>query len=106
MLDAAKQLEEYAEGKGQPDFADGTIARLATERLFEILGMAAMRVSPELRAAHPEIPWQQIVGLRNVIAHQYDDIIFDRLWEALTEHVPELIQLLEPLIPSPPEMAD
>lgn len=82
------------------------MARLATERLFEILGMATMRLSQEFRAAHPEIAWQAIVGLRNVIAHQYDDIIFDRLWEALTADVPELIRQLEPLIPTPPEQPD
>lgn len=77
--------------------------RLALERMFEILGVAAMHVSDEFRTAHPEIPWRRIVGLRNVIAHQYDDIIFDRMWEALTQDIPELIQLLEPVIPPLPE---
>jgi uncharacterized protein with HEPN domain len=103
MLDAARQLQAFAEGREQAYFAEGTVPRLAAERLFEILGMAAMRVSSEFRAAHSEIPLQSIIGLRNVIAHQYDDIIFDRLWEALTVDVPELIRLLEPLIPAPPE---
>ncbi len=103
MLDAARQLQIFGEGKNQADFTEGAVPRLAMERMFEILGVAAMRVSAEFRAAHPEVPWQRIVGLRNVIAHEYDDIIFDRLWEVLIEDVPELIQALEPLIPPPPE---
>ncbi len=103
MLDVARQLWAFGEGKNQADFTEGSMPRLAVERMFEILGVAAMRVSAELRLAHPEIPWQRIVGLRNVIAHEYDDIIFDRLWEVLIDDVPELIQALEPLIPPLPE---
>ena len=60
-------------------------------------------MSAEFRSAHPEIPWQRIVGLRNVIAHEYGDIIFDRIWDVLTQDVPELIRLLEPLMPPLPE---
>jgi len=103
MLETARRLQRFAERNDQQDFGEGTMPRLALERLFEILGVAAMRVSEEVRAAHPAIPWQRIVGLRNVIAHEYDEIIFDRLWEVLTQDVPQLIRLLEPLIPPPPE---
>ncbi len=101
----ARQLRAYGEGKNEADFSEGTVPRLAMERMFEILGVAAMRVSAEFRSAHPGIPWPRIVGLRNVIAHEYDDIIFDRLWEVLTEDVPALIQALGPLVPPPPEEA-
>ena len=75
MLDTARRLQRYVD-KDQQDFGEGTVPRLALERLFEILGVAAMRVSEQFRLAHPDIPWQQVIGLRNVIAHEYDDIIF------------------------------
>lgn len=102
MLKTAKELQQYAKGREQSDFAEGTAARLAIERLLEIVGIATMRLSQEFRTAHPEIEWTEIVAMRNVIAHQYD-LIFDRLWEAMTVDIPELIRLLEPLVPPPPE---
>lgn len=103
MLDAARRLQGYASGKSQHDVEGDSLLRAAVERVLEIVGVAASRVSDEFRDAHPTIPWRRIIALRNVIAHQYDDIVFDRIWAVVTRDVPELIQLLEPLMPAPPE---
>ena len=77
--------------------------RLAVEWEVEIIGEAASKLSREFRDAHPEIPWQRIIAQRNVIAHEYGDILIDRIWRVATERIPELIQLLEPLIPQSPD---
>jgi uncharacterized protein with HEPN domain len=103
IVKTARQLQQWALESDPSDFEEGRVARLAVERLLEILGIATMRLSQEFREAHPEIEWREIVAMRNVIAHQYDDIIFERLWDAMTVDVPELIRLLEPLLPPPPE---
>jgi len=47
----------------------------------------------------PEIPWQQIIGLRNILAHEYGEIKVDRIYNAATVSVPELLKLLDKLIP-------
>ncbi len=52
-----------------------------------------------LRATHPEIPWQQIIGQRNVLAHEYGEIRHERIWLVVRHHIPELIRSLEPLLP-------
>jgi uncharacterized protein with HEPN domain len=102
MLDMARQIQTFGANKSEADFAEGSMERAALERMFEILGIATMRVSEAFRAEHPEVPWRRIVGLRNVIAHQYDDVLFDRVWRTLVDDIPELIELLEPLIPPLP----
>jgi len=47
----------------------------------------------------PEIPWQQIIGLRNILAHEYGEIKVERIYTAATVNVPELLKLLDKLIP-------
>jgi uncharacterized protein with HEPN domain len=70
MLDAARTVEQLSSGL---DFAHYSIDRrtqLAVERSLEIIGEAAGRVSTSFRNAHPEIPWRQIIGQRNVLIHE------------------------------------
>lgn len=69
-------------------------------RLIQILGEAARKVSPEFRQAHPEIPWQGIIGMRNRMVHEYFRIIPAKVWEVIQDEIPVLIPLLEPLVPS------
>jgi uncharacterized protein with HEPN domain len=75
---------------------------LAVERALEIVGEAARRVSETYRQAHPEIPWQSIIAQRNVLAHEYGEIKHELIWKVATIRIPELIPLLEKLIPSIP----
>jgi uncharacterized protein with HEPN domain len=74
------------------------------ERKLEVLGEAARRVSSGFRDEHPEIPWQQLVGLRNVISHEYHRVNYERIYGITREQALELIALLEPLIPPLPPL--
>jgi len=79
--------------------------RMATERRLEIIGEAARNISLAFRLAHPEIPWSQIIGLRNVLAHEYGDIRHEVVFRIVTNRIPALIAALEPLVPPPPEIS-
>jgi len=68
-----------------------------------VIGEAAKNVSSTLRGAHPEIPWSSIIAQRNILAHEYGEILVERIWRVASERIPELIKLLDPLIPEPPE---
>jgi len=103
IVAAGRDIEGFLRGKKYSDFQSTKLLRLGIEREIEIIGEAARRVSAEFQAEHPEIPWAQIVGQRNVIAHEYGDLKVERLWSVATEYVPKLVTLLEPLIPPPPE---
>lgn len=72
------------------------------ERQIEIIGEAARHVSKPFRDAHPEIVWKGITGQRHVLAHEYGEILDERVWRVATVHVPTLIEQLRPLIPPPP----
>jgi len=104
MLTYAKGVGRTASRTFENYMADDD-RRLATERRLEIIGEAARNVSRSFQEGHPEIPWRQIVALRNVLAHEYGEIRQERIFRIVTEHVPALIKILEPLVPPlPPEV--
>ena len=73
--------------------------QLALERALEIVGESARKLSDAFRAAHPDVPWRTIIGLRTVLAHDYGGILQERLWNVAVGHAPELIRSIEPLVP-------
>jgi uncharacterized protein with HEPN domain len=72
----------------------------ALVQLFQILGEATSRVSAPRRQQHLEIPWPQIVALRNRLIHGYDTIDLDILWQILTGDLPPLVAALENILAS------
>ena len=72
---------------------------LALERSMELIGEAARRVSRNLREKHPQIPWKEIIGLRNILAHEYGRVDHAQLHATAAKDVPALIAALEKLLP-------
>ena len=102
MLDAARSVREFTTGVTQGDYLEDRKLQLAVERALEIIGEAARLVSPTFKANHAEIPWKEIIGQRHVLAHEYGEVNQERIWLVASRRIPELIGLLEPLLPPPP----
>ncbi|HEX9288168.1 MAG TPA: HepT-like ribonuclease domain-containing protein [Anaeromyxobacteraceae bacterium] len=100
MLDAARKAVELTSGKARDEIAADEVVQLALARLLEILSEASLKLSPELRDAHPEIPWAEIRGLRNRLVHAYFDIDLDVLMDIAAQDLPALIGQLERLLTS------
>lgn len=99
MLEAVKEITAFLKGIRYDDFVRSKMIRSAVERQLMIVGEAANHVSEEFQEKHPEIPWRQIIGQRNVLAHEYGDIKVERVWAAATINVPALLKALVSLIP-------
>ena len=63
-----------------------------------VIEEATTRLSTDFRDAHPEIPWKRMIGMRNIMAHQYDNIDIDILWDVIHKSVPEMLEKVEPLV--------
>lgn len=100
MLDAAKTVQGFVKGVKFHQYEGDRKLQLAVERAIEIIGEAARNISKAFQDAHPEIPWRGIIGQRHMLAHEYGEIKQERMWLVVTERIPELIRLLEPLVPS------
>lgn len=95
MLDYSREALELSKDRTREDLHTDRVMELALVRLIEIIGEAASRVSEESREANPEIPWSQIVSLRNRLIHGYDSVDLDILWEILQADLPDLISKLD-----------
>ena len=100
MLDHTREAVLLAQGKSRSDLDTNRLLNLALVRLLEIVGEAAGRMPKELCANHPEIPWPQIISLRNRLIHGYDSVDFNILWQIIANDLPPLIPILEAIIAS------
>jgi uncharacterized protein with HEPN domain len=99
MLDTARKICAKSAGLERARFDADEDLRLALLHLVQIVGEAAGRVSAQTRAAHPEILWHKITGMRHKIVHDYMDISENALWQVVTEDLAPLVAALEKIVP-------
>jgi uncharacterized protein with HEPN domain len=99
ILIAARKALEFLEGMTWDAFERSELHQNAVIRPLEIIGEAARRVSQQTRDAHPEIPWAQMIGMRNRLIHEYFRVNLVTVWETIRNDLPSLITLIEPLVP-------
>lgn len=99
MLQASRKTIEYARGLSEEQFQASGLYQDAILRQLTIVGEAAKRVSVEFRASHPEVPWRQISGFRDIVVHDYARVDLQEVWRIVQEDLPALVTLLEPLVP-------
>lgn len=90
VVAAARRLA--AEGKVAYDRSE--VSRLAAEALVTRLGEAVSSLPEAFRSDHPGIPWDEIRGMRNLIAHEYHRTDVEIVWVAVSERIPELAREL------------
>lgn len=98
MLDAAREAVSFVAGKDRRELDGNRMLVLSVVKDIEILGEAASKVSEEGRNACPEIPWRDVVAMRNRLIHGYFDINLDIVWHTVTEELPPIIRQLEKII--------
>jgi uncharacterized protein with HEPN domain len=99
ILIAAQRIQTYMAGIDRATFDRDLMRQDAIIRRIEIIGEATRRLSPEFRANHPEIPWQDMAGMRSRLIHNYDEVSLNLVWDVLQYDIPSLIARIEPLIP-------
>ncbi len=99
ILIAARKALDFIKGLSYEDFLDSELHQNAIFRPLEIIGEAARMISDEVKAAHPDIPWWEMVGMRNRLIHEYFDINLATVWDTVQNDLPQLIQRIQPLVP-------
>ncbi len=99
MLLTARKVVRFTQGLTGERFDGDELLQLGFLHLVQTIGEAAAKVSRGFRKAHPEIPWGDIIGMRNRLVHDYSNIDLDEVWDVVSEDVPALISQLEGLIP-------
>ncbi len=98
MLDYSRKAVTMIEGRAREDLDRDEILCLALTRVVEIIGEAATRVSQAGQQCHEQIPWAEIIGMRNRLVHGYDAVDADILWDIVQQDLPPLIKQLEAIV--------
>ena len=98
MLDAAEEALSFARNKTRRDLDSDRMLVLSIVKSVEIIGEAASKVTQETRETYEELPWANIIAMRNRLIHVYFDIDLDRVWDTVTDDLPPLIGSLEKII--------
>jgi uncharacterized protein with HEPN domain len=98
MQVAASDVCDFTKGMDKAAFLENLIVQRAVGMSILMLGEAVVRLArdnPEFLVDHPEIPWQNILGLRNRIAHGYFNIDLNIVWETANTSLPNLLDQLQ-----------
>lgn len=90
VLDAITEIEKYLVEVAFPTFIENSMMRFACIKQLEIIGEASNHVSVELKSKFSDVEWSQIIGMRNVFAHEYFGIDSSLVWEIIKKDIPEL----------------
>jgi uncharacterized protein with HEPN domain len=98
MLHYSADAENFVEGMTLETLKNDRKTAFALIRAVEVVGEAAKFIPEEIRSQYPHVPWRDITGLRNQVAHAYFGIDYDLLWITVQRDIPELIANLEVII--------
>ncbi len=88
MLDAARVAQKAVQGKTSESLDTDVVLGLALQKVIEIIGEAASKITPETREQYPQIAYRQIIAMRNILIHGYFDVENERVWNTVTEDIP------------------
>lgn len=94
IFEAIKSIEEFTRGKTKAHFLDDEMLSSAVIKKFEIIGEACSRLSEDFQTTHSSIPWKEIIGMRNILIHDYFGTDLGGVWNSIKEDLPKLKERL------------
>lgn len=104
ILESAKLAISYTTDKNKTAFLNDLQCQDAINRRLIIIGEAANRVSEKTRQSLNHLPWRQMIGMRNIVVHEYADVDLRIIWDTVQTNLPNLVADLESILPSADEV--
>ncbi len=98
ILEATDNLQRFTEGLTFEEFARDVKTIRASAYELGIVGEATAGIPTDVRSAHPEIPWEKMQAMRNVVFHEYFRVDVSILWQTVTQNLPPLVPLLRAML--------
>jgi uncharacterized protein with HEPN domain len=98
IIEAADAIDSFLSNVLKENFLQSDLIQSAVLQKLAVIGEASARISDNLRNAHPEIPWRQIIGFRNIAIHAYFSINWETVWIAATKNAPLLREQIKEIL--------
>jgi uncharacterized protein with HEPN domain len=98
MIDAGNEALSFIGDTGFGEFKKNRMLILSVIKDIEILGEAASKITEETKNLHNEIPWKDIIGMRNRLIHGYFDVDIELVWNTAKENIPALLDNLNEIL--------
>jgi uncharacterized protein with HEPN domain len=98
ILDSARLAVRYVQDVGWERFATDVQLQDSVIRRLEVIGEAARRCSEDVQRLWPDLPWGDMIGMRNVMIHDYDTVDLSIVWRTIHHDLPELVRDLEGIL--------
>ena len=98
IKEAVEKIEDFKKGMNFDQFANDRKTVDAVVRNLEIIGEATKRIPKRIRNKYPEIDWKAIIGMRNIIVHEYFGVRLEIVWKTIKERLPELKNKIEKIL--------
>ena len=98
ILERIVRIEDFV-CVGKKAFLDNPLIQDAVIRNLEVIGEASRRVGAEYQLAHPEIPWREMSGLRNILIHDYESVNLEKIWQVIEKELPSVKNTIERMLP-------
>jgi uncharacterized protein with HEPN domain len=95
ILESANDVIEFTKDIGYNEFINNKMIRYAVIRALEIIGEASRYINNDFREKYPNVPWKEMVGLRNILIHKYFGIDYILLWKIVKEDIPKIKKEVE-----------
>ena len=90
IMDSIELIESYSEGMTETDLMKSIGLQDQIIRRIEIIGEAVKNLSDDLKIDHPEVPWRDIAGMRDIVVHEYFGVDLESVWDVVTKDIPDL----------------
>lgn len=98
IIEHIAHITNFVEGVSYTEFLRNVEKIFAVIRALEIIGEAANHIAPQFRSRYPSVPWQEMIGMRNIVVHGYFGVNTAVIWRTVQEDIPPLRKQIEQIL--------